>query len=104
MSMLDNPPHVADIKRLSEIGNGKRSVQVIAEAVPCFIQPLSAEASATYGMAVGTGFMMFTVEEYPVQTGDQVIHEGQTYGVRAVQYFNFGFNPHYEIALTKEVK
>lgn len=55
-------------------------------------------------MAVGTGYMMFTVDEYPVQTGDQVIWNGQTLGVRAVQYFDFGFNPHYEIALTKEVK
>jgi len=102
--MLQNPPHVADIKRLGVPVNGKRTVATVAAAVPCFIQPLSAEASATYGMAIGTGFMMFTKQEYPVQTGDQVVSGGVTYGVTAVQYFNFGNNPHYEIALNKEVK
>lgn len=104
MSMLDNPPHVADIRRLADTTNGKRAVQIIAANVPCFIQPLSAEAAATYGMAVATGYMMFTADEYPVQSGDQVVYEGDIYGVRAVQFFNFGFNPHYEIALSKEVK
>lgn len=104
MSMLDNPPHVADIKRLGDNGNGKRTVVTVAAAIPCWIQPLSAEASQTYGMAIGTGFMMFTTEDYAVQTGDQVIWNGASYGVRSVQYFDFGNNPHYEIALTKEVK
>lgn len=104
MSMLKNPPHKATIKRLTDSGSGKRSQQTIFTDAPCFIQPLSAETTATYGMAIGTGFMMFTVEDYAVQVGDQVTYNGEKYGVTAVQYFNFGNNPHYEIALHKEVK
>lgn len=104
MSMLDNPPHKATIKRLVETAGGKRALQTVFTDAPCFIQPLSAEATQTYGMAVGTGFMMFTRNDYAVQAGDQVIKDGEKYGVTAVQYFDFGNNPHYEIALNKEVK
>lgn len=103
MSLIDTP-HTVDVHRLAAVvGTTKRRDTVVAAGVPCFIQPMDPRAAATYGMAIGTGFMMFANDSNGIRSGDQVVYAGQEYGVQGVQYFNYG-DPHYEIALTKEVK
>jgi hypothetical protein len=106
MSMLNNPPHTISFKRNQQIeGTNKRALTTVAGPIGCFIQPMSSEQAAGYGMAVANAFNCFTKESVDIRVGDQAVDgKGVAYGVSGVTYLDYGNNPHYEIVLNKEVK
>lgn len=93
MSITHLLTHTVSVKRSASAGGVKHTYQPVAglEAVPCLIQPLSPEDSATLADAYGSDFKGFFAAGTDIQIGDKLTdQDSRDFSVRGIRQRNYG--------------
>lgn len=103
MSLAGLLSHSVTVRRAAAAGGVKKTYQTIAEDVPCLIQPLDPEATASVGMAMGKAYKIFFQLDANVQEGDSLLdHQGRTLGVRGIRRRDYGRNQHLDVLVEED--
>jgi hypothetical protein len=96
-------PHSATISRLAvDAGANTQSYQVIADAVPCFLQPMETQESVMVGLAVGQGFRCYLDISADIKPSDKVVIDGEEFRVNGLNNYNYGYHAHKRASLVRE--
>jgi len=79
---------VATISRMTDIGDGKQSLQNVFEDIPCHVQPLDDSFGETFEGSFGKDFLMFTYSR-DIQQGDRATIDGEEYKVMSIERYKF---------------
>jgi len=83
-----NFPHSATIQRSALVGT--KYLFATVGTTDCFVQPINAEEVQLYGIVFSKGFGCYLPFATDVQIGDRLTHNGQTYGIKGINAYNYG--------------
>ena len=83
MRTFTNQKTITQVKRLA-YSAGKGTTSVVYQNLTCYLRPLTEEQAAISGMQWGQGFNILTETDSPMQVGDILTIDSETYTVRGL--------------------
>lgn len=94
-------PHSATIKRTTKEGT-KYTFATLGTAT-CFLQPLDVESAQALGISFSQSSKLYLPISTDISSGDRVVIDGITYGVKGVQKLGYGSLEHKKAILEEQV-